>query len=221
VVVESTEDPIVGAEISIDGQTLSVRSDSAGRFVLAGIQAGRQLVVVRAIGFAERSATLNFFLGQETETDFSMRPLGQELAKVEVTAAPPSGDNPRIAEFDERRKMGMGRFLTQAELEKAEGRKMVDVLISGIPGLRRAAGGSTLVSGRGANSFRSSSCPVRIVFDGIPGANLLGINEMDPSTFAAIEYYTPATLPPQFNFEGNNPCGTLLLWSRWKPRDLF
>lgn len=215
VVVESTEAPVVGAEISIEGQPVSVRSDSGGRFVLTGVPPGRQLVVVRAIGYAESSTTLYFFAGQEIETDFALRPLGQELAKVEVTAAPPSGDNPRIAEFDERRKLGLGRFLTQAELEKTEGRKLVDVLISRIPGLRRGPGGGSLVSGRGVSSRRNDSCPIRIVFDGIPDASLLSMNEMDPSTFAAIEYYTPATLPPQFNFDGNNPCGTLLLWSRW------
>ncbi len=221
VVGESTEDAVLGAEISIAGQTVSVRSDSGGRFFLSGIQPGRRVVLVRAIGFAERSTTLYFVGGQEIETDFTMQPLGQSLAKVEVKATPPSGDNPRIAEFDERRKIGLGRFLTQAELEKAEGRKMIDVLTSRIPGLRgvRIQNTRVLVSGRGASSPRRPVCPVRIVFDGVLGANLVGLDEMDPSTFAAVEYYTPTNLPPQFNFEGNNPCGVLVLWTRWKPRD--
>jgi hypothetical protein len=221
VLVESTEDPIAGVEISIAGQMLSARSDSAGRFSLSGIHPGRHVVLVRAIGFAERSTTLYFVGGQEIETDFTMQPLGQSLAKVEVKATPPSGDNPRIAEFDERRKIGLGRFLTQAELEKAEGRKMIDVLTSRFPGLRsvRLRNTRALASGRGVNGPRSTVCFVRIVFDGVLGANLVGLDEMDPSTIAAVEYYTPTNLPPQFNFEGNNPCGTLVLWSRWKPRD--
>jgi hypothetical protein len=221
VLVESTEDPIAGVEISIAGHTVSARSDSGGRFALRGIRPGRHVVLLRAIGFSEYSTTLHFFGGQEIETDFALVPLGQSLAEVEVKATPPSGDNPRIAEFDERRKIGLGRFLTQAELEKAEGRKMIDVLTSRIPGLRGVRVGNTrvLVSGRGASSPRRPVCPVRIVFDGVSGANLVGLDEMDPSTIAAIEYYTPATLPAQFNFEGNNPCGVLVIWSRWIPRD--
>lgn len=221
VLVESTEDPIAGVEISIAGQAVSVRSDSGGRFALRGIRPGRHVVLLRAIGFSEYSTTLHFFGGQEIETDFALVPLGQSLAKVEVKATPPSGDNPRIAEFDERRKFGMGRFVTQAELEKAEGRNLVTFLIGRIPGLRCAPKGRvcTLVSGRTVGL--GGQCAIRVVYDGFLGGNLIPLNDMDPSTIAAIEYYTPTNLPPQFNFEGNNPCGTLVVWSRWKPRDLF
>ncbi len=218
VLVESTEDPIAGVEISIAGQEVSARSDSGGRFALRGIRPGRHVVLLRAIGFSEYSTTLHFFGGQEIETDFALVPLGQSLAKVEVKATPPSGDNPRIAEFDERRKFGMGRFVTQAELEKAEGRNLVTFLIGRIPGLRCAPIGyrCELVSGRGPVKFSAAPCLVRVVYDGFPGGNQIGLNDMDPSTIAAVEYYTPTNLPPQFNFEGNNPCGTLIVWSRWK-----
>ncbi len=230
VLSDSTERPIAGAEISIASLRVSVRSDSAGGFVIPGIAAGRQVVTVRAVGYAELTTTLVFGAGERIETDLLLRPVAQSLAKVEVTAAPPFGDNPRIAEFEERRKMGIGRFVTQEELAKSEGRKMIDVIMGRIPGLRHvsdARGRRTLVSGRGATRFSLAPCKVRIVMDGVPGvvvdnipmAGGLELDAIDPSTIAAMEYYTPATLPPQFNFEGNNPCGTLLLWSRWKPRD--
>jgi hypothetical protein len=218
VLVESTEDPIAGVEISIAGQAVSARTDSGGRFSLRGIQPGRHVVLLRAIGFSEYSTTLHFFGGQEIETDFALVPLGQSLAKVEVKATPPSGDNPRIAEFDERRKFGLGRFVTQEELAKAEGRNLVTFLVGRIPGLRCAPMGRScaLASGRGPVKFNAAPCLVRVVYDGFPGGNLIPLTDMDPSTIAAIEYYTPATLPAQFNFEGNNPCGTLVVWSRWK-----
>lgn len=221
VLSDSTERPIAGAEISIAALRVAVRSDSAGGFVIPGITPGRRVVTVRAVGYAELTTTLVFGAGQRIETDLLLRPLAQSLAKVEVTAAPPSGDSPYIAEFEERRKLGQGRFVTQEVLEQAEGRKLTDVLISRIPGLRRLRVGREIIlsSGRGAIRFTTAPCPVRIVYDGIPGGNPVGIDDLDPSTIAAAEYYTPATLPARFNFEGNNPCGTLLLWSRWKPRD--
>ena len=90
---------------------------------------------------------------------------------------------------------------------------MLDVLTSRIPGVRIAQG--RLVSGRGVISFSRTICPIRVIFDGIPDAALLDLASIEPSTIAAAEYYTPATLPVQFNFGGNSPCGTLLLWSRW------
>jgi hypothetical protein len=221
VLSDSTERPIAGAEISIPALRVAVRSDSAGGFVIPGIAAGRQVVTVRAVGYAELTTTLVFGAGERIETDLLLRPVAQSLAKVEVTAAPPSGDNPRIAEFEERRKLGHGRFVTQEVLEKAEGRKLTDVLIGRIPGLQRIRcqnGRMCLSSGRGVIRYVPGPCPIRIVFDGIPDASPLPLEDMDPSMIAAVEFYTPATLPPRFNFDGNNPCGTLLLWSRQKLR---
>ncbi len=219
VLADSTERPIVGAEIAIGSLRLVARSDSIGGFTLSGIRAGRHVVTVRAVGYREFSAALQFRAGQRVETDVLLASAAQSLAKVEVRDSAPSGDHPLIREFDERRKMGMGHFLTQAELEKAEGRSMIDVLLGNIPGLRRlcGAGGCILVHGRGATSF-SRSCSIRIVYDGFPDALTTSLDRLEPSTIAGVEYYTPATLPLRFNFEGNNSCGTLLLWSRWKPK---
>jgi hypothetical protein len=111
--------------------------------------------------------------------------------------------------------MGFGKFLTPEDFVKAEGRNMLDVLTSRIPGVRIAGSGRRiLVSSRGSISFSQAQCPIRVIFDGMPNAAPLDLESIDPSLIAAAEYYTPATLPAQFSF-GISPCGTLLLWSRW------
>lgn len=226
VLADSTERPIGGAEIAIGSLRLEARSDSSGAFTLPGIRAGRHLVTVRAVGYREFSAMLEFRAGQRLETDVVLASAAQSLAKVDVRESAPSGDHPLIREFDERRKMGMGHFLTQAEMGQAEGRKVMEFLTGQMPGLRiwgTRTGARMLVSGRGTVSFRQQQCPVRLVYDGIPMSDLSGspsldLDTIEPSTIAGVEYYTPANLPARFNFGGNNPCGTLLLWSRWKPK---
>jgi hypothetical protein len=121
-----------------------------------------------------------------------------------------------LADFEERRKMGFGRFLSQEDFAKAEGRNMLNILTSRIPGVRIAdTGRRILVSSRGGISLSRRQCLIRVIFDVIPDAAPLDLDAIDPLTLAAAEYYTPATLPAQFNFGGNSPCGTLLLWSRW------
>ena len=92
---------------------------------------------------------------------------------------------------------------------------MLNFLTSRIPGMRIAGTGRrTLVSSRGSISFSQRQCPIRLIFDGMPNAGPLDLDSIDPSTIAAAEDYTPATLPAQVSF-GISPCGTLLLWSRW------
>jgi hypothetical protein len=227
VLTDSTERPIANAEISIAALNLRVRSDSGGAFTLAGVPAGKHTVTVRAPGYAEFTTVIAFATSQRVEADLLLQVLSksgsaQTLAAVDVKAARPSssGDNPRIAEFDERRKFGLGKFLTQEVFEKAEGRKLAEVLIQRIPGLRTSGTTSrVLVASRGTISFKQLACPVQIIIDDIVqnssnGAPTFDIDTIDPNRVAAVEFYTVANRPAQFN-RGGAPCGTLVIWTRW------
>jgi hypothetical protein len=139
-----------------------------------------------------------------------------DTVRVRANAMSRTALGRNLVAFEERRKIGFGKFLTQEDFAKAEGRNLLNVLTSRIPGVRIAGTGRrTLVSSRGSISFSQPQCPIRVIFDGSPDATPLDLDSIDPSTIAAAEYYTPATLPKQFDFRGNSPCGTLLLWSRW------
>ncbi len=226
VLTDSTEHPIANAEIAIVSMRLSVRSDTVGAFLLTGIAAGRHVVTVRALGYAEFSTSMLFAGGQRVEADLLLKPVAQSLAKIDVKAtSKPSGDNPRIAEFDERRKMGFGRFLTQEVFEKAEGRKLGEVLVQRVPGLRTISknGARLLVATRGVNSPSQVFCYVQVILDDIvqnsstsTASTGFDIDSIDPDRVAAIEFYTVSNRPAQFN-RGGAPCGTLVIWTRWGP----
>jgi hypothetical protein len=234
VLVDSTERPVANASVSIPALKLTTRSDSVGYFTLGGISAGRHVVVVRAVGYTEFTSPIVFEAGQQLEADLLLRPAAQSLAKVDVTATrSTSGNNPRIAEFDERRKMGFGTFLTQDVFEKADGRKFDDVLVQRITGIRtlNAGGNRYLVSTRGSITMSTQKpCPVQVIIDDIvqnsstsqkPARSATDvppdafeINTIDPDRIAAVEFYTVANRPAQFN-RGGAPCGTLVIWTRW------
>ncbi len=226
VLTDSTERPIANAEIAIVSLGLTARSDSAGNFTLSKIPRGAYDVTVRALGFGVLLTRLAFANGQRIETDLLMQRVtqtAQPLERVDVKAKSLSGDSPRIAEFDERMKFGIGTFLTQPTFEKADGRKLAEVLVGRLPGVRTANIGRppvrTLVTSRGSISLRGPSvCPVRTILDGLVQdlGSLGGIDSLDPSLIAAVEYYTVAQTPAQFNFAGNAPCGTLVIWTRYK-----
>jgi hypothetical protein len=106
----------------------------------------------------------------------------QPLPTVPVTAEAELVRSAKLREFDRRRSNGIGRFLTEADLEKDQYRKLSDVLRK-LPGImmvrsRGAAGGSPLaefaVSSRGSatitheSRFFGKNCPIAIWLDGVP-----------------------------------------------------
>jgi hypothetical protein len=105
----------------------------------------------------------------------------QPLPAVPVTAERELVRNAKLREFDRRRSMGHGRFLTEADLEKHQHRQLSDVL-KRLPGTmmvraRRLPGVSQLavfvVSSRGSATIQHESpvfgknCPVAIWLDGV------------------------------------------------------
>lgn len=209
--------PLANAIVGLSATGLDIRTDSAGRFLLAATPTGTWTLAVQALGCAPLQQPVDLIPGDTVAQVVALvRAQGMDTVQVRANAMARTRLGPNLAAFEERRKMGFGKFLTPEDFVKAEGRNMLDVLTSRIPGVRIAGSGRRiLVSSRGSISFSQGQCPIRVIFDGSPDAVPLGLESIDPSTIAAAEYYTPTNLPFQFNIGGNSPCGTLLLWSRW------
>lgn len=133
--------PVVGAEITIAGIPLSVRSDSAGRFVVEALSAGRVRVQVRALGFAPLDTTLTVQPGEPRTATFRMVGSVQQLAPVVTEAVLPYGKPLRYQhtgkfdDFYERRAKRPGIFFTREDIENS-GRSTVMELMSAAPGVR-------------------------------------------------------------------------------------
>ena len=219
VLEDSTERPIVAAEIAIVALKRIVRSDSAGNFTLRAIPAGVYQVTVRAVGREPVQETITFGPNSHIERDYLLARSTTTLSKVQVKADA-TVDDMRLAEFNERRTLGFGRFLTQDVFEKADGRRLSDVLSSRIPGLRSASRGGAMASTRGVLSFRDQRpCFVQVIVDRMIRYNgtqsPFDVNTIEPATIAGIEYFTTSQTPAQFNNTGT-PCGTLVIWTRMR-----
>ncbi|MCZ8205857.1 carboxypeptidase regulatory-like domain-containing protein [Gemmatimonas sp.] len=208
--------PLANAIVGLSATGLETRTDSAGRFLLAATPTGTWTLAVQALGYAPRQQPVDLIPGDTVAQVVALVGVqGMDTVRVRANAMARTVLGPNLAAFEERRKMGFGRFLSQEDFAEAEGRSLLDLLTSRIPGVRTAGTGRPiLVSSRGSVSLSQAQCPIRVIFDGMPNAGPLNLDSIDPSMIAAAEYYTPATLPFEFNF-GISPCGTLLLWSRW------
>ena len=231
VIDDVTSKPIVNAEITIAALKLTARSDSAGNFAIAAIPVGLYAITINANGFAPFTTRLPFADGQRVESDFALKPGGSTTVLSGVETRSTASVGGPLAAFEERRKSGAGRYVTQDVFESARGRKFADILKQKIPGItiisnngqRSAATGS-----RGASSITQTpgaagtkkECYAQVIVDGIivyasaRGDRLFDLDGVDPSSVAAVEFYTVSQTPSQFNASGTAPCGTLLIWSR-------
>lgn len=87
VVRDERGQPMARARVAIEALALQTFTDSAGRFVLAGLPARTTSVVVRFLGYRPAVATISVPAGQTLNLGISMVPLAERLDAVVVQAA--------------------------------------------------------------------------------------------------------------------------------------
>jgi hypothetical protein len=233
VLADSTDAPLANAEVAIPDLQLATRTSATGEFRIQGITAGQHKVMVRLLGYAPIEATFAFRDGDQLERDFVLAPRPVELSPVKVAEKekPVRG---KMSAFEERRAGGIGSFVTRAELEKQDNRRMSEILGT-VPGLGVRHGLSSVawVTGRrGTSKARTGDafnrnqgakpdCYSDVYIDGslvyggsFPGEPLFDINSLSPSGIEAVEFYSgPSQVPVQYNKTGS-VCGVLLIWTR-------
>jgi hypothetical protein len=228
VLAEKSERPIPNARIEVRSTAFATRSDSAGRFQLSNLAAGNYVVVIRAIGYDSLVANVRLTAREVVDADFLMTSSAQTLAEVKVEAE--GGlDRLRLAEFDERRTMGQGRFLDRSVFEK-NAASQVDVAIIGrVPGLRstRVAGKTVLTSSRSRGCYPQVIVNGISVWNGMPGGPdvkrnietmLFDVNMLRNEEIIGFEWHNPASTPLKYNATsgagGGSFCGTAIFWTK-------
>jgi hypothetical protein len=121
-----------------------------------------------------------------------------------------------MIQFEMRRRVGMGRFLTDSVLGKEAGRSLAQVLSMRFPGIRAVAWPANpthyqLVSAHFSTSL-SHPCAVDVYLDGAPYRD--DIDAIFPEDVAGVEFYTITTIPPQYRL-GRGTCEVVLIWSKY------
>lgn len=78
--------PLPGAIVRLDGVMRGTYTDPEGMFRLAGLPAGRQILVTSHIGYQTRTDTLNLQPGGEYQLDLTLQPTAIRLGQTEVRA---------------------------------------------------------------------------------------------------------------------------------------
>lgn len=208
-------------------------SNSLGFFILDTNEPGRYRLRAERIGY-QTATTSAFELHSRqvlrVELTLSTRTIVLQPLEV-VSEIRPSYAWGALAGYYDRKeylgeKLGIGRFITRAQIERMQPYRMTD-LLRRVPGLRvRQHPGQP-----GRFYVRSTSngdCPPAVYLDGVPvGGNRSGVrargtqfspadellSDMLPSDLEGVEVYRGSSeAPPEYS--NNAGCGVILLWTR-------
>jgi outer membrane cobalamin receptor len=118
-------------------------------------------------------------------------------------------------EFEQRRRLGFGTFLTQAEIDRRNSVVTAE-LLRGIPSIALVqAGRGGAMSTYMIVSTRTGSCRLELFVDGVRLPERSNTDDLPPpKEIAGIEVYAgPATIPLQYA-GGRATCGVVLIWTR-------
>jgi carboxypeptidase family protein len=203
VVTDSALVPLGDATVSLLASSVRVVTGPNGRFRVRDLTAGAYVLLVRRIGYEAASLRVQVTPGDTASPSVALQRASTKLDAVSIIG---QRLTPAMQEFESRRKLGEGHFITQAEIEKRNPVAVSD-MFNGIP--------SVMVKGGMILNLRQDSCPFNIYVDGVK----LPVGSIDnlavPQEVAGIEIYAgAATIPLQYKSPSGSFCGVILLWTR-------
>jgi hypothetical protein len=213
VVDRSSNAPLARVELVFLGDNRSVVTDSIGRYAFVALPAGAVQLLIRAPSFPATQIIVALAAGEDLERTIVLdstataREAAQPLPATVVAAA---ATEPRLIDFERRRRLGRGHYLTRADLERANS---IQDAVRPLRGVAVDCGG-----GSGCN-IRMVRAPMRCYPDYIVDKRI--DNEFGPSTpirdIEAMEVYTgPSDVPGEFAGRSAG-CGVVVIWTRSGP----
>ncbi len=223
---DSTGLPLAGAEVSIEALSRRALTDENGRYLLRDLAPGTRLLRVRLVGFQPIGVMVDVALNETRQQDIRLERVAVELEPVVVTAAAKRARGMGFAEFDERRRLGFGKFLDSTELARNEHLRLAD-LIGRLPGVqvirnRESAVAVSLsrvgpmgeqcvmsVYLNGARVFRSPGVGVKPFMPPPDLSSFVSVSEL-----LGVEVYQSSGQVPIEYGGASASCGVILLWTR-------
>ncbi len=244
-VTDSANVPIGGVEVGLPDLSKTTLTNEQGAFALRDVPPGAQRVLVRRVGYGPVEAQVAIEAGRTVERHIRM----VRAARLDSVVVTEKVVDHQLDDFEVNKKLGLGHFLTRAELSPQEGRSTGAVLTT-MPGIKVFAIGSYAWVGSGrhnATSFGGNAqgqldqsdvakraprwdCYALVyVDDHLVFRNqihsgvvepLFDINSIPVAEIEAIEYYASAAETPTKYSTLNSQCGVLVIHTiRYHPTD--
>ena len=222
------------AQVAMLGYPVAVRTGSDGQYALTQLPAGTQTVDVRSLGFAPVRLTIDLGTGERRSLDVTLDDAkAQDLAPVNIVG---KGTRLDRTGFDDRRKAGLGQYITDEDI-KRRGVYDTQQALWSVLGARVIWTGSanavvfTRESG-GVTRARTGTGFDDVAFSGsgLSGRTCGPVYWVDGTWFGAIGddidrvvrphdirgmevYVNPGAAPPTYR-RGGDECGIVLIWTK-------
>jgi len=211
-VTDSLGAPVSGAQVALDGDTSSVRTDAAGKFRLAEVRPGTQTIEVRRLGLEPARLVVDIAPG--TSTTVALTLIRSRLLDPILVTAERMKHLTGVVDAIQRHRTGIGTMMLADEIAQ---RPTIMSLLQGISGVRVMPehGGIEWVAmmRRGAGE-----CAARTFVDGRE-VDTDFVASLSPRDLAAVEVYVRGATAPIFT-AGRSPygrdeaCGVILFWEK-------
>lgn len=214
VVDRDSRQPVEGAAVALVLQDSSraaptghrTLTDAAGRFLLTGVDDGRYLVTLDAFGYAPMEDTVNYRSRMGLRVQVEMVPEAVELDPLLVMTEVRSSTLDTNG-FYERRRRGIGRFVSREEMGAGVLPRVSDIFRS-MPGVRMSSTGRF---GEDGVVLLRGGCVADVYLDGIPTVSPFPVDALlGPGDLDGVEVYHGSEVPARF---GTSPCGVVLFWT--------
>lgn len=217
---------IAGVELSLANSTLHVMTNDSGEFLFDRPPTGRLRLTARRMGFRSEEKGFKIDLGETKQVDFELEGAPEQLDSVLVLGR---GGYGRMADFWNRRMIGVGAFITHADIERRKPYRPSDLLRT-VNGVRvdtdMGDGRPVIRMGRtalGTRTYRNvqtlaADCRVTYYLDGhLVPQGTFHIDDLPAMSLEAIEIFRgPSETPASFH-KAETACGVISIWTREPP----
>ncbi|MBX7119516.1 MAG: carboxypeptidase-like regulatory domain-containing protein [Gemmatimonadaceae bacterium] len=215
-VTDSAGRPLAGVQVISINSKRETRTDREGRFTLAKLPFGQQLIMARFPGYQPADRAVNMLDSTMAEVSFRLRRVVQALDTLRIV----SHDGCAAydwAGFDCRRRAGIGQFRGPEELGALRSYYWAD-MFEGMPGLRREAIRDPII---GQDWDVASTTGWRCLMAGWNGREKTSdLENVRPDQIVAIEHYdTYEKVPAAYKRLAwpngqDKPCALVIYWTR-------
>jgi hypothetical protein len=206
-------EPLEGVEVIDAFAHVTAVTTKTGTVSLAFLPEGGSMLRIQKIGYKPVTQIVEISPADSVPITVLMQAVTQTLPTVVTKDSAPTFLPPALREFEQRRKAGFGRFITEAELRKNDSRTMTNVVRqagAAVSCSRRTPIQCFVVSARSGGS----GCSLDVYLDGVlqtqgsPAFDGRDLEKIRVDQIGAVEIY-------EYN-RTSKDCGVMLLWSRYR-----
>ena len=201
--------PLSSARVTVWGTGVEVTANAVGQYQFANLPEGSYTVEARAVGYQPHRVAVDLGATRDAVANLSLTPLVTTVDTLRVRAnrAVP------LEEFERRRKLGFGHFLTEEDIKRKGPTYMGDIF-RGLPGIVTMPGqfgrDRVLVRSSGMTGDCAPAIFLNGMFVNIEDGDLDNI--INPKDVRAIELYARTSSIP-LQFQTRTGCGSAVIWT--------